>query len=457
MKKTQLIILAGGIGQRFGGSIPKQFVKISGKTVIEHTLQQIDQCELIESTIVVVHSDYIPDMEKMIDKNQYKKSVQIVPGGSTRQESSYLGIKACGSDTVNVLFHDAIRPFVSQKILQDTIKALEVYKAVDVAIPCADTIIHVDDENNILDIPKRKYLMRGQTPQGFRKEVIEEAYQRYLADGNIEVTDDCGIVKHYNLAEIHVVYGEEQNIKITYQEDLYLADKLFQIHSINADNKSDTSELFQKFKDKTGVIFGASRGIGKNIYDKLKANGCCVYGYSRTTNCDIRQVEDIRKALSEVHMREGRIDYVINTAGVLKITPLEKLTDDEVADYIAINYSGSVYVTKEAIPYMEKNGGKIILFTSSSYTRGRADYSLYSSSKAAIVNFVQAVSEEVYDKGICINVMNPERTDTPMRRENFGEEPEDTLLSSECVAEATIKVLDAHYTGQVIDVRKENK
>lgn len=457
MKKTQLIILAGGIGQRFGGCIPKQFVKISGKTVIEHTLQQIDQCDFIDSTIVVVHGDYVEYMGKLVERNAYKKNVSIISGGSTRQESSYLGIKACDEDTVNILFHDAIRPFVSQKILLDTIKALDVYKAVDVAIPCADTIIHVDDEDNIFDIPPRKYLMRGQTPQGFRKDVIEEAYRRYLQDGNIEVTDDCGIVKHYNLAEIHVVSGDEQNIKITYQEDLYLADKLFQIHSVNTVSTPDIMQVYQKLQGKVGVIFGSSRGIGEDIYKKLRQNGCCVYGYSRASNCDIRRVEDIKNAFSEVYKKEGRIDYVINTAGVLKIMPLDKLAADEVADYIAVNYSGPVYVTKEAIPYLEKNGGQIILFTSSSYTRGRSNYSLYSSSKAAIVNFVQAVSEEVYDNGIYINVMNPERTDTPMRRENFGREPHDTLLSSECVAEATIRTLVANYTGQVVDVRKENK
>lgn len=457
MKKTQLIILAGGIGQRFGGGIPKQFVKISGRTVLEHTLHQIDQCDLIASTIVVVHNDYIHYMEKLVERNAYKKNVSIISGGSTRQESSYFGIKACDEDTVNILFHDAIRPFVSQKILMDTIRALEVYKAVDVAIPCADTIVHIDDDDNILNIPQRKYLMRGQTPQGFDKHVIEEAYRRYLEDGNLEVTDDCGIVKHYNLAEIHVVHGDEQNIKITYQEDLYLADKLFQIHSVNTDSALDIIQVYKRLQEKVGVIFGSSRGIGENIYEKLKLNGCCVYGYSRSSKCDIRKVEDVRNAFLEVYKKEGRIDYVINTAGVLKITPLDELTADEVADYIAVNYSGSVYVTKEAIPYLEKNGGQIILFTSSSYTRGRANYSLYSSSKAAIVNFVQAVSEEVYDNGICINVMNPERTDTPMRRENFGKEPQDTLLSSESVAEATIRTLVADYTGQVVDVRKESK
>ena len=91
-------------------------------------------------------------------------------------------------------------------------------------------------------------------------------------------------------------------------------------------------------------------------------------------------------------------------------------------------------ITKTAINYLKESKGSILLFTSSSYTRGRAMYSIYSSTKAAIVNFVQAISEEYNDFGIKINVMNPERTDTPMRRNNFGIEPKQTLLTASEVA-----------------------
>ena len=81
-------------------------------------------------------------------------------------------------------------------------------------------------------------------------------------------------------------------------------------------------------------------------------------------------------------------------------------------------------------------------------------YSIYSSAKAAVVNFAQAMSEEVYEDGIRINVINPERTDTPMRRSNFGIEPKDTLLESKKVAEVTLKTVVSDITGQVIDVRR---
>ena len=98
-----------------------------------------------------------------------------------------------------------------------------------------------------------------------------------------------------------------------------------------------------------------------------------------------------------------------------------------------------------------------MLFTSSSYTRGRAFYSIYSSTKAAIVNFVQAVAQEWEPAGIAVNCINPERTKTPMRVQNFGVEPDDTLLRSEDVAAATVRSLLSDYTGQVIDVKRKNK
>lgn len=122
---------------------------------------------------------------------------------------------------------------------------------------------------------------------------------------------------------------------------------------------------------------------------------------------------------------------------------------------VQTNYLGTVNVALEAHPYLKQTEGKLVFFTSSSYTRGRAFYSIYSSTKAAIVNFVQAVAQEWDGDGIKINCINPERTKTPMRQKNFGIEPDDTLLMPERVAEATLRTLASDCTGQVIDVRRK--
>lgn len=454
MKKTQMVILAGGVGERFGGQTPKQFVKIAGKTIIEHTLEKMEHFEVIDSVIIVINNSYYDYMNDLILKNNFHKVKKIIIGGKTRQESSYAGICACDADTENVLFHDAIRPFVSNRILQDVVTALDTYDAVDVAIPCADTIIKIDNRHIIEDIPQRKYLLRGQTPQGFKKSVIEEAYRRFFSDNNLTVTDDCGIVRYYNLADIYVVDGEEQNIKITYKEDAYLADKLFQIHSRSSDSELNQSGiLYGELKNKIGVVFGASSGIGKDIIALLAENHCKAYAYSRANGCDICDETAVKSALEEVFQKEGKIDYVINTAGELMVCKLGDMSQQDIIRLVQVDYLGAVNITKQAIPYLKQTKGSITLFTSSSYTRGRALYSIYSSTKAAIVNFMQAMAEELYDEKIRINVMNPERTDTPMRRQNFGLEDKDSLLTSKKVAKATIQVIGANYTGQVIDVR----
>ena len=162
-----------------------------------------------------------------------------------------------------------------------------------------------------------------------------------------------------------------------------------------------------------------------------------------------------RDALRRTADEEGHIDYVINTAGVLNREPLNTMDYDTIRAAVDTNYMGTVHVALEAYPYLKETKGKLVFFTSSSYTRGRAFYSIYSSTKAAIVNFVQAVAQEWEPAGITVNCINPERTKTPMRVKNFGVEPDDSLLASRTVAEATVGSLLSDYTGQVIDVKRK--
>lgn len=452
--KNQAVILAGGDGNRFGSGIAKQFIKLAGKTIVEHTIDRFERNPLIDSIIVVVNPEYYDFMNEILLKNAYDKIKKLIKGGASRQESSYAGILACDEDTDNVLLHDAVRPLVSERIIKEITEALESYDAVDVAIPAADTIIKVNDDRTIHSIPERKSLMRGQTPQGFRLPFIKKAYELYMKDSNVAVTDDCGLILHYNLGKVFVVNGEEKNLKITYAEDAYLADKLFQINSLQLLNDPN-HDFGGALGNKVGVVFGSSSGIGKEVFEVVRSCGGAVYGFCRQSGVDVSRYADVEAALQQVHEREGRIDYVINTAGILSIGRLETVPHRDIEYQVAANYLGSVNVTKASLPHLRESKGSIVLFSSSSYTRGRAMYSIYSSTKAAIVNFVQAISEEVYSDGIRINVINPERTNTPMRFKNFGFEPPETLLSATKVANATLEVALSDITGQVFDVRRD--
>lgn len=454
MRKNIAVILAGGIGSRLGLSTPKQFFKVAGKMVVEHTIDTFESNPNIDEIAIVSNPYYVSEFENLIIKNNWKKVKKILNGGAERYHSSLSAIKAYEGSDVNLIFHDAVRPLVSQRIINDVVFALNNYAAIDVAMPATDTIIETNGDF-IRHIPDRSKLRRGQTPQAFHIDVISKAYEIALQDPEFKVTDDCGVVVKY-LPEIpvYVVAGEESNMKLTYKEDTYLLDKFFQLR------KSELKNLpidFSLVRDKVAVVFGGSYGIGADIVRLLQENKAKVASFSRSMNgVDVSNKEQVSNALSETFQQYGRIDYVINTAGLLNKEPLINSDYQTICNTVNTNYMGTVNVALEAFMYLKESKGKLIFFTSSSYTRGRAFYSIYSSTKAAIVNFVQAIAQEWEGYGIQINCINPERTKTPMRIHNFGIEPDNTLLTSEKVALATIQTLLSELTGQVIDVKRDN-
>ncbi|MBO4282448.1 MAG: bifunctional cytidylyltransferase/SDR family oxidoreductase [Bacteroidales bacterium] len=448
------VILAGGVGSRLGASTPKQFFKVAGKTVIEHTVDVFERNGRIDEIAIVIHPLYVDFMEQLVLKNAWKKVKKILKGGEERYFSSLSAIRAYEDfPDACLIFHDAVRPLIGQQVIHAVIDALQQYNAVDVAVPATDTIIRVNPEGTLItDIPNRKLLRRGQTPQAFRLRTIREAYARALKDPAFVSTDDCGTVIQYLPEEpIFVVPGEESNMKLTYKEDTYLLDKLFQLRSHAASEPVD----FDGLKDKVMVVFGGSSGIGKEMVRMASEHGARVFSFSRsTTGTDISRWEDVDKAFAEVAAQtDGRMDYVVNTAAILAKEPLSSMDRNLINTLISTNYNGMVHVALAAYPCLRQSKGQLLLYTSSSYTRGRAFYSLYSSTKAAAVNFMQALAQEWEGDGVRVNVINPERTNTPMRVRNFGVEPENTLLPAETVAEVSLQTLLSDVTGQVVDVK----
>ncbi len=444
--KNYAIILASGTGSRYQNDLPKQFTKIAGKTILEHTLAIFQKSKSIDEIVLVITPQYRHLGEEIILKNNFTKVSKLLNGGVTRKDSSSIGVSAIVDTEANVLIHDCARPFVTERIISDCIDALKRYDAIDVAIPTTDTIIEVQD-NKIVNVPDRSKLMCGQTPQGFKLSLIRQAHK--LAKDDSCFTDDCGLISKYNLSDIFVVNGNTDNIKITYPSDIFLADKLFQIRKTTLSSSQDLTAL----KDKVIVLFGGTSGIGESMATIAKQYSAKVYTASRRTGADITSSDKVSRFLESVYQKEGRIDYVVNSAGVLRIGKLVDRDINDILSEISINYIGSIIVAKESIPYLLKSNGGLLFFASSSYTRGRALYSTYSSSKAAIVNLTQALAEELSDK-IRVNVINPERTATPMRSSAFGYEAPETLLSAEKAAVVSLQTLLADITGQVIDVRR---
>lgn len=221
--KNYAVILASGKGTRYGSEIPKQFVKISGKTIFEHAIEVFQKSEFIDYIVIVVTSEYRDYAEEILLKHNYDKVIKLLNGGEIRKESSYIGVNSIEDKEANVLIHDCARPLVTQKIIKDCVEALKEHNAVNVAIPVTDTVITV--KNNLIEsIPERKYLMQSQTPQCFKLSLIKKAHELSKNDSNF--TDDCGLIIKYGLDNIYIVDGDKENIKITYALDMYLAEKI---------------------------------------------------------------------------------------------------------------------------------------------------------------------------------------------------------------------------------------
>nr|WP_319400084.1 2-C-methyl-D-erythritol 4-phosphate cytidylyltransferase [uncultured Carboxylicivirga sp.] len=451
------VILAGGSGQRMSSDCPKQFIKVAGKMIIEHTIDVFQTHKRIDEIIVVSNSLYISDVQNIVLKNKLNKVKKILQGGQERYHSSIAAIQSCErlDQSTNLIFHDAVRPLVSHRIIDDCIDALEDYNAVDVVIPTVDTIIEASENNNIANIPNRNKLRNGQTPQAFKLKTINEAYQLALADPNLTTTDDCGVVKRYLPEEpIYLVDGESFNMKLTYKEDLHLMDKIFQLKTHKVDQQTINEDVKLELKDKVIIVFGGSYGIGNEIVNICNDFGVKVYSFSRSqNNTDISNIEHVRNALKHVYEIHKKIDYVVSSAGILVKEALCNMDYDSIVDSVNINLLGSIIVAKESYAFLKESAGSMLLYTSSSYTRGRSFYSTYSATKAAIVNLVQALSEEWLEDNIRINCVNPERTKTPMRVTNFGIEPNNSLLDPKEVAVASINTLMSCLTGEVIDVK----
>ena len=449
-REVVAIILASGTGQRFLSEVPKQFMKLAGKSVLEHTLDVFQNHSEVDRIVVVISDGQRQLVEEVIVRGCYGKVTKIVKGGSTRQESSAAGVSVIEDYDAKVLVHDSVRPLVDSEIISRCLDALDRYDAVDTGVPSPDTIVRVDASDCIEEIPDRAKLRLGQTPQAFRAGLLLKAHELAKTDASLSVTDDCGLILRYGLDKVYVVAGDISNIKITYPSDIYLADRLFQVRSC-----SPLSEgALDKLTGKVLVVFGASEGIGKSIVKLAKDCGASVVSASRSNGVDVTDSKVVRAFLNKVLVERGSVDYIVNSAGVLRVGLLAGQGDDVVDEQILTNFRGSVVVAREGFSVMRKHGGAIALFTSSSYTRGRANFAVYSATKAAVVNLMQGLAEEYLPFNVRVNAINPERTATRMRFQNFGQEPRDSLLDAEVVAKATLFSLVSDSTGQVLDVRR---
>ena len=222
------VIVAGGQGTRIEGKLPKQFLNLGDRPILAHCVQSFESCQMVDQIVLVVPEDYLGYCsEAIVDQYDFRKVKKIVCGGRERQESVYLGLKACPKSTNVVAIHDGVRPFVSPQKISEAIELCEQKRAVILALPVKDTIKRVEG-NSVVTTLDRKKLWLVQTPQVFEFSLILDAYERAIED-EFAGTDDAMLVERLG-HQVTVVEGEYQNIKITTAEDLVMAEKFIPAH-----------------------------------------------------------------------------------------------------------------------------------------------------------------------------------------------------------------------------------
>lgn len=233
--RTWAVLLASGKGERLGAELPKQFLEFGGRLVIEHSLDLFQALPEIEALVIVVHPQYLARLEELLGRRSRAKISAVVPGGATRQQSSDLGLRAIPDHSGRVLIHDAARPLVTSRIVQNCLAGLDRAPAVTAAIESSDTIIEIDNDGFLQALPDRSRLRRVQTPQAFDLELIRRAHALAAAENYHAASDDCGLVLRYGLGRVLAVPGEPANLKLTTREDFLLATAVLPSRSRNVE------------------------------------------------------------------------------------------------------------------------------------------------------------------------------------------------------------------------------
>ncbi len=211
------VILSAGSGTRFRSEDPKQFYKLHGKPILEHSLELFQNYEDIDKFLVVAREDLIARTKEI--SNKFEKCLCVIGGGARRQDSVFnalLWIRENVKGVNKVLVHDAARPFVEQELLNRLLKASLDNDAVIPVIKSDDTLKKVES-NVVVSTIDRNEIVRVQTPQIFNFNILFDCYNKLSKD--ITVTDDASVLEYFS-KKVFCVEGSKKNIKVTYQEDL---------------------------------------------------------------------------------------------------------------------------------------------------------------------------------------------------------------------------------------------
>lgn len=221
--KNVALVFAGGVGSRMGATIPKQFLEVSNKPIIIHTLELFEVNDNIDEVYIGCIEEYIPYLEKMIERFNVRKIAKIYPGGSSGQDTIYRGLCVIKDDheDANVFIHDGVRPLVSQDTINRCVRDVDKYGSAVTVTPAFETPIISLDGEYVNSSPKRDFVYTAQAPQGFKlNDIIKWHYDERQKGENAYsgVVDSCTLAM-VNGVKPHLTIGNRGNIKVTTNED----------------------------------------------------------------------------------------------------------------------------------------------------------------------------------------------------------------------------------------------
>ncbi|MGB6410391.1 MAG: 2-C-methyl-D-erythritol 4-phosphate cytidylyltransferase, partial [Candidatus Deferrimicrobiaceae bacterium] len=222
MNRVVAIIVAAGGGSRMGGDLPKQFLPLGGRPLLDRTLSAFTASPRVDGVVLSLP----PSLSNEV-KESYRsvaKIIAVVDGGAERQDSVRNALAAVPEETEIILVHDAVRPFVSERLLGRCVDLAQEHGAVVPVVPVRDTVKQWDRAEKTLSTRDRSEIMLAQTPQGFRAGILRDAYRKAQEEGR-QGTDDASLVEETRVPVIPIP-GEEGNIKITIPEDIRMAEGL---------------------------------------------------------------------------------------------------------------------------------------------------------------------------------------------------------------------------------------
>lgn len=220
-------VLAGGSGLRMGGSLPKQFLEVAGKPIIIRSIQAFIESGSVDKIFVAVSADFYDYTSELISKHLGDSSVTVVVGGKNRNETLLNVLHSIDdiSDDDIILTHDAVRPFINKRIIDENISAAREYGACNTVVSAVDTILRSTDGKFIESVPVRSEIFHAQTPQSFGVKKLLSLYEK-LSDDEMETfTDSCSVFLAAG-ERVFLVTGDRNNIKLTYPEDMERAENI---------------------------------------------------------------------------------------------------------------------------------------------------------------------------------------------------------------------------------------